>query len=97
MPEGPFCVVPRFGVDVFPVLGNIGDMKLSDFMRERELTDAAFATLVGGCSEFAVRKWRYGERTPRGEMLARIGQVTDGVVTANDFVPAEQVENGAAA
>lgn len=81
-------VVPRFGVDGFPKLGNIAGMKLADFMRGHGLSDDAFAARVGGCSAFAVRKWKYGERIPRGETLNRIAAATGGAVTANDFVPA---------
>lgn len=46
------------------------------------------ADQIGDVSAFAVRKWKYGERTPRGKTLARIGEITGGVVTANDFTPA---------
>lgn len=61
-------------------------MNLSDFMRLKEISDQEMATQVG-CSEFAVRKWKYGERVPRGAALARIVEVTEGAVTANDFLP----------
>lgn len=80
-------VVPRFGVDAFPKLGKIVGMKLVDFMRNHRLSDDEFAASVGGCSAFAVRKWKYGERIPRGETLNRIAAATGGAVTANDFMP----------
>jgi hypothetical protein len=61
-------------------------MRLADFMKDRGLDDAAMAALIGDCSEFAVKKWRYGERTPRPAQMSRIVHVTGGTVTANDFL-----------
>ena len=62
------------------------DMKLSEYMKQNCLDDAAMAARIGGCSEGAVRKWKYGERTPRPEQLARIAEATDGKVMPNDFM-----------
>jgi hypothetical protein len=39
-----------------------------------------------GCTEFAVRKWVSGERTPRPKMQALIMDFTAGAVTPNDWV-----------
>ena len=61
-------------------------MKLSVFMSEHKLDDAAMAALVGDCTDHAVKKWRYDERLPRVEQMRRIYAVTDGAVTPNDFV-----------
>jgi DNA-binding transcriptional regulator YdaS (Cro superfamily) len=66
-------------------MGNVWEMTLTQFLSDAKLTDQAFAGLIG-VSEFAVRKWRYGERTPRPKVMRRIGEVTGGKVTANDFV-----------
>lgn len=41
------------------------------------------------CSLGAVRKWRSGERMPRAKQMRRIAEVTNGEVTANDFVSLE--------
>ncbi|MGJ0505634.1 MAG: helix-turn-helix domain-containing protein [Methylocystis sp.] len=63
-------------------------MKLLDYLKENNLSDAAFAEhLGGGLSESAVRKWKYGERTPRLRDLVRIEEVTNGTVTPSDFLP----------
>ncbi len=75
-------------------------MKLDEFMKGAGLDDAAMASLVGDCSAFAVKKWRYGERTPRGPQMLRIVQATDGKVTPNDFAnipdPSEDSDQEAA-
>lgn len=65
-------------------------MKLTDFMKDRGLDDAAMAVLIGEVSEGAVKKWRYAERTPRPNQMTRITAATDGAVTANDFMPAAE-------
>lgn len=59
-------------------------MKLTDYMKSRSITDSDMASMVP-CSEGAVRKWRYGERVPRGDQIRRIAELTGGEVTANDF------------
>lgn len=60
-------------------------MKLSEYMKTHKLSDADMASLIG-CSEGAVKKWRYDERTPRRNQLLRICAITDGAVTPNDFL-----------
>lgn len=62
-------------------------MKLADFLSDRKLTSAEFASMVG-VSVKAVAKWRQGRRFPRAEVLERIHRATGGAVTANDFLPA---------
>jgi DNA-binding transcriptional regulator YdaS (Cro superfamily) len=61
-------------------------MTLSEFMKANALDDAAMAEKVGA-SAGAVKKWKYGERTPRPQQIARITVATKGAVTALDFVP----------
>lgn len=63
-------------------------MTLREYMKLNSITDAEMAALIG-CSRSAVLKWRYGERTPRIDQLRRIASVTDGAVTANDFLAPE--------
>lgn len=64
-------------------------MQLDAFIREKSLTDEGFAKLLGSdVSEWAVRKWRYGQRIPRPTMQQRIARATDGKVTSNDFLDA---------
>ena len=60
-------------------------MKLTEYMREHELDDERMAARIG-CSSYAVRKWKYGERIPRPEQLAKIAEATGWKVRANDFV-----------
>ena len=60
-------------------------MKLIDYLRRQNLTDEQFAALVGR-SRWAVRKWMYGQRTPRLSEMQAIARVTDGAVSANDFM-----------
>lgn len=60
-------------------------MKLSSYTVEHDLTDEQMASLIGA-SVGAVRKWKSGVRIPRPLHLRRIAEVTNGLVTANDFV-----------
>lgn len=64
-------------------------MQLDDFICDQSLTNEGFAKLLGDdVSEWAVRKWRYGQRIPRPSMQQRICEATEGQVTANDFLAA---------
>ena len=76
----------------FPIMGI---MKLSSYMDEHGLDNATMASKIGGCSAGAVHKWRYGERIPRSRFIIRIREITDGQVTANDFVPSSANEEAA--
>jgi transcriptional regulator with XRE-family HTH domain len=72
-------------------------MKLLDYLKENSLSDADFAArLGGGLSESAVRKWKYGERTPRLRDLVRIEEATGGAVTPSDFLPESEPQSTAA-
>lgn len=62
-------------------------MTLHEFMKLASLSDTDMASKLG-CSEGAVKKWRYGERVPRVDQLRRIHEITNGAVTANDFIGA---------
>lgn len=62
-------------------------MTLLDYMRSLGLDDEAMATLVGGCTASAVKKWKYRERAPRLPELVRIEAVTGGAVKPCDFLP----------
>ena len=88
--------MPELGKRVKPILGNyfldnrsrIGEcaaMTLREFMKSNNLTEADMASKIGA-SIGAIRKWRYGDRVPRGPHMRRITEVTCGAVTANDFV-----------
>jgi hypothetical protein len=52
---------------------------------------AAWIAAQVGVSRSGARKWVYGERTPRGLQMVRVLALTDGLVTANDFLPLAEV------
>lgn len=58
-------------------------MKFDTYLERNHLTDAAFARVIGVSRE-AVRRYR-GGRIPTREIMRRIVDVTDGLVTPNDF------------
>lgn len=59
-------------------------MKLAAYLEENELTDAAFARLIG-VERQAVGRYKSGERFPEKLILLEIYKATNGAVTANDF------------
>lgn len=61
-------------------------MKLITYMAERSLSAEQMADTVGDVSASGVRKWMYGERTPRPDQMRRIAAVTERAVTPNDFI-----------
>lgn len=77
-----------FRLTYFPKSGKYADMKLIDWMREEDLDDEQVAARHGDCTGFAVKKWKYGERTPRNAQMRRLTEISNGRVTANDFVKA---------
>lgn len=77
-------------------------MKLLDYLKTRQISDEDFAALLGRkISARAVRKWKYGERTPRLPELIRIEELTSGAVAPGDFLSDEteapQAQNAASA
>jgi DNA-binding transcriptional regulator YdaS (Cro superfamily) len=60
-------------------------MKLLDYMRAENLDDQAMAGRIGGCSAHAVKKWKYGERSPDPDRIIRIEEVTGGKVSLRDW------------
>lgn len=63
-------------------------MKLRAYLKEHDISDEALSALAGGSfSAEAVRKWRFGVRTPRPAQMAKLAELTNGAVTANDFMP----------
>jgi DNA-binding XRE family transcriptional regulator len=64
-------------------------MKLEQYMKIRNLTDGAFAAQVG-VTTTTVLRWRRGDTCPDWDIIPAIIAATDGVVTANDFVPEKQ-------
>jgi predicted transcriptional regulator len=60
-------------------------MKLADFLAQKSITHTDFAALIG-VSQVSVTRYIAGRRTPRPNVLQRIRDVTEGNVTANDFM-----------
>lgn len=63
-------------------------MKLLAYMKERGLDDAEMAERLGATPR-AVRKWKYGETTPRLPEILKIEEVTEGEVRPADFLPSD--------
>lgn len=59
-------------------------MKLLDYLIANKILKNEFAALLGVPSSTVVR-WTLGERQPRLDAVARIAQLTNGAVTADDF------------
>lgn len=59
-------------------------MKLSDYLTDRGMTVAEFATRVGVTPE-AVRMWNSGNRQPNSSTMRKILKATGGRVQPNDF------------
>jgi DNA-binding transcriptional regulator YdaS (Cro superfamily) len=59
-------------------------MKLATYLETQELTDAAFARLIG-VERQAVGRYKVGDRFPERPILLKIYEATGGQVTANDF------------
>lgn len=63
-------------------------MKLAQWLKTEKVTMAAFAERVG-VTHSAVSRWCSGEIFPQGEKLIAIRSATNGLVSADDFMPAE--------
>lgn len=68
-------------------------MTLDKYLRLRRMTRAEFGTLVGA-HPITVHRWCSGVMRPAWHRVAQIEQLTQGAVTAADFVPRHE---GAAA
>lgn len=70
-------------------------MKLKDWLDDKRMTHDEFARRVG-CSKSAVTRYANDDRVPRRKTLSAISTVTDGEVTANDFVgePEPETDTG---
>jgi DNA-binding transcriptional regulator YdaS (Cro superfamily) len=62
-------------------------MHLDAYLSNREISNAAFAQLIGR-DRTSVSRWRRGASIPDWTALKRITEATEGQVTANDFVEA---------
>lgn len=71
------------------MMGIFERMRLADYMDKHDLDDLAMAGRLGSdVSAWAVRKWRYGQRVPRRDMMRRIEVATEGAVTTSDLFDA---------
>ena len=59
-------------------------MKLETYLKQNDMTDAAFGALIG-ISQSQISRIRRGESFPSRGTLFNIAKVTSGKVTANDF------------
>jgi transcriptional regulator with XRE-family HTH domain len=62
-------------------------MQLSDYLTQRGLKQAEFASMIG-VSEAAVSRWATGKGRPSWAAVAAIERSTDGAVAAKDFMSA---------
>lgn len=60
-------------------------MRLGDWMAQEHISQDELATKLG-CDRSTVTRYVGGKRRPRAGMMRRIRSVTNGAVTANDFV-----------
>lgn len=60
-------------------------MKLETYLREKKLTDAAFAVEVSS-SQSQISRIRRGVSSPSWDLADRIAKATKGKVTANDLI-----------
>lgn len=60
-------------------------MKLTSYLSDNKIDEKAFGAQLG-VSEFAVRKWRYGQRVPSVETIQRISEITGGEVGFTDWL-----------
>lgn len=60
---------------------------LSDYMRNRSISDDAFAAVLG-VSRATVSRLRRGKMVPSFDLAARIHSATDSQVSPNDFLNA---------
>jgi transcriptional regulator with XRE-family HTH domain len=61
-------------------------MTLADWMAEHLLTDEGLATQLG-CDRATISRLRRGLTRPSWEMAAKIKEVTNEAVSADDFLP----------
>lgn len=62
-------------------------MKIDQYLKDHSLTDDQFAAQVGA-DRSAVTRWRNGTTIPSPARQVRIFEVTGGLVSPNDFMPA---------
>jgi len=66
-------------------------MKLAEYLAANKISQAEFAQAIGA-SQVAVSRYATGRRMPRRDHLLKIRDVTDGAVSADDFLETEVTE-----
>jgi transcriptional regulator with XRE-family HTH domain len=60
-------------------------MQLKEYLKQNKISKEDFAHSLGA-SYGSVIKWTYGGRFPRPQTLQKIHELTEGQVTAYDFI-----------
>lgn len=71
-------------------------MRLSDWLRDNDITPAEFGRRIGARSRMTVPRYLDGSRKPDGETMAAIYAATGGAVTPNDFYDLPPLPEGVA-
>lgn len=73
-----------FTLDFITVMVTNHAMTLAVFLADRKISLTEFARRIGSTTE-SVRRYRNHDHIPTREMMLRIFEETDGLVTPNDF------------
>ena len=65
-------------------------MQLADFILEKHMTQRMLARTLG-VTEAAISLWARGKRTPNYRNLRKIRALTEGQVSADDFLRAKEL------
>lgn len=79
------------GLTCLGITCHVACMQLSNYLSDQKISDLAFAGLVGR-DRSIVAKWRKGRIRPDWEAIKKIVEVTNGVVTADDFIQLPRAE-----
>ncbi len=60
-------------------------MDLCEWLQVNKLSDSDLAKKLGHKRTDNVRRWKLGHCIPRKNQIAKLHQITNGQVTANDF------------
>jgi hypothetical protein len=64
-------------------------MKLSTFLKSRQIVNAEFARQIGVHPQ-SIPRYRSGKTVPATPVMARIREITGGLVDIEDFIPKEK-------
>jgi|TARA_A100000172_G_C3041186_1_gene110539 DNA-binding transcriptional regulator YdaS (Cro superfamily) len=69
-------------------------MYLSKWIGLTKTTKKSVAEKLGNITPTSVTRWTKSKRFPKPQELMRIEEITEGLVTANDFVKQWKEQNG---